>query len=1003
MAWQLIYTSAPRLLEAGRSGFGTVARHRQINPLLTAAVERFSQFSRLPGLDPARVIFAYRTVTAGSGPFHVLSFVRDSGADYTGRTNHLAHHLILDPREVAALSRTGPSPADVLLAMPWRQQWDEPPRWLDASDEIAVAKILPQTTAAGTAWAQTTGEANHVWLLAQGEANRGACLLTPRGLDLRPLFAESLRATPDRVWQTTFTTSFQPSDDAGDFRWLGVEAGSDLAATITSGRPVLDLSAPHSLPLVELISPASVEPAVAPATAGSQSYSFATSATEPASSGAESGRFARRKEAAAGSAPDDPFDFQPTRRGSKTPFLIAAAVLVVAILGAGIWWQMDRLGKESARRRQIIAGFQNAEYFNNDESRRELDQWLKDVRGDQLARLPELARTAVALAAPLAKSSATIPIKPDATIRLGDAARKAGAPDFPPSIKALRDGLDQIAEWQRTFSNIEATPGSYEALTQELQRLKQASGPLQTAPFAALRNRLEALAESKRLDALQALIASSEEPKGGATRFRTALADISEAGLNAAARERHAKLKQVLNDWTSIEHDAPAAVKMRFDSPSSADWQPWLKRLARSKLPKDSAPPLELTKPTAIEAVSEKKAARLPAVHYFAKDAESMAALVVNELADELKFEWSNPAGERTPLAFKKSGKVRRDFKSQNDGFIVQKQKVAREPQGPQPPFVFTARDPASKTEVFSIYVGWPTTGTPLLGRNDAPPKLLSADTLSAPINLPALGDDGAALLLRTPADFDGEKQFMLPAKTGGGFDAAPAVAAAKRRRDAHIKTADEFSRGATELEKGAGSIENLQKRSNEFASTLKRDAAKKVRDPKAEIGAQIVGEFAMALAIEWMEVEEEHEKTQKGKQKDQKPRPPSQFESLRGSGRSLADALKDSKKAKDATKQLLGLTEDLQKRFRDNEHAPGLGNIRSLCVSLSATLGDAAGLKEQVNGLRRQAENEEAAAARIQALPLLSGKIPPGEYALICRARDGSEVSLYTFDASKP
>jgi len=30
MAWQLIYTSAPRLLEAGRSGFGTVARHRAI-------------------------------------------------------------------------------------------------------------------------------------------------------------------------------------------------------------------------------------------------------------------------------------------------------------------------------------------------------------------------------------------------------------------------------------------------------------------------------------------------------------------------------------------------------------------------------------------------------------------------------------------------------------------------------------------------------------------------------------------------------------------------------------------------------------------------------------------------------------------------------------------------------------------------------------------------------------------------------------------------------------
>ena len=52
MAWQLIYTSAPRLLEAGLTGFGTVARHRAIPPLVVKAVERISQFARLPGYDP---------------------------------------------------------------------------------------------------------------------------------------------------------------------------------------------------------------------------------------------------------------------------------------------------------------------------------------------------------------------------------------------------------------------------------------------------------------------------------------------------------------------------------------------------------------------------------------------------------------------------------------------------------------------------------------------------------------------------------------------------------------------------------------------------------------------------------------------------------------------------------------------------------------------------------------------------------------------------------------
>ena len=143
MAWQLIYTSAPRSLEAGRSGFGTVARHRAISPLLVSAIERTSQFSRLPGVDTGRVIFSYRIVAVGGGRFHVLSSIRDAGADYTGRTNHIAHHLIADPREIAQLGANGPSPADVLLAMQWATSWTEQPRFFEAADEIALATMQP--------------------------------------------------------------------------------------------------------------------------------------------------------------------------------------------------------------------------------------------------------------------------------------------------------------------------------------------------------------------------------------------------------------------------------------------------------------------------------------------------------------------------------------------------------------------------------------------------------------------------------------------------------------------------------------------------------------------------------------------------------------------------------------------------------------------------------------------------------------------------------------------
>ncbi len=161
MAWQLIYTSAPRSLDAGRSGFGTVARHRAITPLLTSTIERISQFSRLPGADARRVIFCYRILSVAGNRFHVLSSIRDAGADYTGRTNHLAHHLIAEPKEIAQLGKDGPSPADVLLGMNWLTSWNEPPRFLEDNEEVFLAAIPPPTN--GSAWRRITGNPDQAW------------------------------------------------------------------------------------------------------------------------------------------------------------------------------------------------------------------------------------------------------------------------------------------------------------------------------------------------------------------------------------------------------------------------------------------------------------------------------------------------------------------------------------------------------------------------------------------------------------------------------------------------------------------------------------------------------------------------------------------------------------------------------------------------------------------------------------------------------------------------
>ena len=101
MGFQLFYTSAPRLLQAGRSGFGTVACHQEIPAWLVGEIERASQFSRVSGMDSARVVIRHMVFGKGDRTHHVLSRIQDAGADYTGRTNHAAHHFIFSAAEAA--------------------------------------------------------------------------------------------------------------------------------------------------------------------------------------------------------------------------------------------------------------------------------------------------------------------------------------------------------------------------------------------------------------------------------------------------------------------------------------------------------------------------------------------------------------------------------------------------------------------------------------------------------------------------------------------------------------------------------------------------------------------------------------------------------------------------------------------------------------------------------------------------------------------------------------
>ena len=259
MAWQLIYTSSPRGLVAGRSGFCTVARHPEIRERLVAVIERFSaldrSFSQIAGAGAVPpVIATHRIVDLGDATYHVLSMIQDAGLDYTGRTNHIAHHLICEEHELSAAV----SPAQILRSFPWLKRWDSAPRYLGAPEKVSLTQIGECIAMPASHWEKLDGhDGAKALLLTEDSALAGCYLVCPpmEEQSLVPLFEESLflmdprNVSPSKLWQVRFTTFLQGTDNARDFDWRGCWENSPAHLTAQKGRErVLVLSQAQGWP-----------------------------------------------------------------------------------------------------------------------------------------------------------------------------------------------------------------------------------------------------------------------------------------------------------------------------------------------------------------------------------------------------------------------------------------------------------------------------------------------------------------------------------------------------------------------------------------------------------------------------------------------------------------------------------------------------------------------------------------------------------------------------------
>jgi len=250
MPQQLIYTSAPQGVDAGRSGYCTVARSSTMSESLAQRLEQCSYYERLSehGGEQERVIYNFRNIDIRGKVYHVLSRIQDAPADYTGRTNFIAHHLVFSPDEVANKSANIPTPAVILRHWPdWKKNWEQEPTLIDNESEPKLNDFHNVSHLPAVNWYRETGNRGRAAALLGHSAGVFTAndfkpeiildLLT-ESLELLQLEGDNWRSL---AWQRTFSVGCQPQDNPADFRWRFLTSNLPFESSTTQGRAPLEL------------------------------------------------------------------------------------------------------------------------------------------------------------------------------------------------------------------------------------------------------------------------------------------------------------------------------------------------------------------------------------------------------------------------------------------------------------------------------------------------------------------------------------------------------------------------------------------------------------------------------------------------------------------------------------------------------------------------------------------------------------------------------------------
>lgn len=252
---EFIHTSVEKGLKTGTSGFCPVAWTEGLPMNYISPLEQMCGYKIIfapndPYAKDNPVSWSLQNMVIAGKPQVVLSRIGACGLDYTGRSNKIAHHILLERSE---LIPEGPT-AYLSVAQNFKTEWVGDPKLLPVSH----LRKIPVVFRRAEMWAEYAGDAGWAGVIKSRfteNPEKAVYVVFRPGMRVLPLVEEVMMLLPPEMrWKFTFNTYFVSLPPGGQcfLRFCLLDSEAYCTAKRIPGTLMIDLVNPaHNPPCPE--------------------------------------------------------------------------------------------------------------------------------------------------------------------------------------------------------------------------------------------------------------------------------------------------------------------------------------------------------------------------------------------------------------------------------------------------------------------------------------------------------------------------------------------------------------------------------------------------------------------------------------------------------------------------------------------------------------------------------------------------------------------------------